>query len=79
MPAAVVCCVCAGGGASHRGRAGLLWVRRAGLAIAEEALVGQQVLLGIHHTLNALGADEGPVEPGVRRARQTHPLVPLGE
>lgn len=71
MPVAVVCCccVCAGDGGGHRGYAGMLllmWMlRHARLALAEEALVGQEVLLGIHHIINALSADEGPEKHGV--------------
>ena len=46
-------------------------------ALAEERLVGQEVLLGIHHVLDVLAADEAPVKACVRWAWQAHPLVSL--
>lgn len=71
-------------GGGHRGYVGMLllmlrMVRHARLALVEKALVGQEVLLGIHHVIDVLSADESPEEPGVCWAWQTHPLISLHE
>lgn len=43
----------------------------------EEALLGNEVLVGVHHVLHVLFVHQGTVEVGVGRAGQVHSLIPL--
>lgn len=45
----------------------------------EEGLLGDEVLVRVHHVLHVLFVHQGAVEVGVGGAGQVHPLIALGQ